>query len=64
MKEYNARVQYTHLNPVKAGWAARADDWPRSSVHDYTGNVNDAIVTASGLAIDRVLLRADERTRI
>ena len=31
---------------------------------DYTGNVNEASVTASGLAINRVLLPADERTCI
>ena len=64
MKEYNEKVPYIHLNPVKAGWVVRAEDWSWSSVHDYTGNVSDAPVTPSGLAIDRVLLPADERTRI
>ncbi len=49
VKEYNERVNYIHLNPVKAGLVDRADDWAWSSVHDYTGNVNDAPVTASGL---------------
>ncbi len=64
VKEYNEKVQYVHLNPVKAGLVDRADDWAWSSVHDYTGNVNHAPVTASGLAINRVLLPTDERTRI
>jgi putative transposase len=62
--EYNEKVQYIHLNPVKAGLVKRAEDWPWSSVHDYTGNVNDAPLTGSALAINRVLLPADERTRI
>jgi putative transposase len=62
--EYNEKVQYLHLNPVKAGLVKRATDWPWSSLHDYTGNLNDASLTASGLAINRVLLPADERTRI
>ena len=62
--EYSEKVQYIHLNPVKAGLANRAEDWPWSSVHDYSGNVNEAPGTASGLAIDRVLLPANERTRI
>ncbi|MGO9274680.1 MAG: hypothetical protein ACLQOO_31370 [Terriglobia bacterium] len=39
-------------------------DWPWSSVHDYTGRTNRAPATPSGLAVDRVLLPADEHTRI
>jgi putative transposase len=62
--EYNEKVKYIHLNPVKAGLVNRAEDWPWSSVHDYTGNVNEAPATPSGLAIDRVLLPGDERTHI
>ena len=63
-REYNEKVRYIHLNPVKAGLVNRAEDWPWSSLHDYTGKVNEGPVTASGLAINRVLLPADERTRI
>jgi putative transposase len=62
--EYNEKVQYIHLNPVKAGLLARAEDWPWSSVHDYRGNVSEPPATDSGLAINRVLLPTDERTRI
>ena len=29
------------LNPVKAALVTRPEDWPWSSVHDYTGNVQD-----------------------
>ena len=64
VREYNEKVRYIHLNPVKAGLVKRVEDWPWSSVHDYTGNVNDAPSTASGLAINRVLLSGDEGTRI
>jgi putative transposase len=64
VKEYKERVQYIHLNPVKAGLVSRPEDWPWSSVHDYVGSVNRAPIPPSGLSIDRVLLPADERTRI
>lgn len=64
VKEYNEKVQYVHLNPVNVGLVNRAEDWPWSSVHDYTGSVNQALQTASGLAVNRVLLPAEERTRI
>jgi len=64
VKECHEKVQYIHLNPVRAGLASRPEDWPWSSVHDYTGTVNDAPMTPSGLAVDRVMLPADEHTRI
>ena len=40
VREYNERLEYVHLKPVKAGLVSRAEDWPWSSVHDYTGSVN------------------------
>ena len=64
VKEYNEKVQYIHLNPVKAGLARRPEDWPWSSIHDYTESVQRPPATPSGLAIDGVLLPADGRTRI
>jgi putative transposase len=64
VREYHEKVQYIHLNPVKAGLVNRAEDWPWSSVHDYTGNISKASMTTSALAINRVLLPADERTGI
>ena len=64
MKDYNEKVEYIHLNPVQAGSASRAEDWPGSSMHDYTGSVQRPVATPSGLGIDRVLLPAHERTRI
>jgi hypothetical protein len=58
---------------VRRGWA---EDYNRAQVAAstlggigpmvfyYTGNLNDRPVTPSGLSVDRVLLRADEHTRI
>ncbi len=64
VEEYNEKVWYIHLNPVKAGLATRPEDWPWSSVHDYTGSINHAPITSSGLSVDRVSLPAGLRTRI
>ena len=64
VSEYNRKVEYIHLNPVKAGLASRPQDWPWSSVHDYTGTINQAPVTPSGLSVDRLLLPADPHTRL
>ena len=64
VKEYNAKVEYIHLNPVKAGLVARPEEWPWSSVHDYRSSVQRAVATPSGLSVDRVLLPADQSTRI
>ena len=64
MREYHEKVEYIHVNPVKAGLVSRPEDWLWSSVHDYTGNVTDAPVTPSGLSVDRVFLPADPHTRI
>jgi putative transposase len=44
VREYHEKVEYIHLNPLKAGLANRPEDWPWSSVHDYTGTrVFDAV---------------------
>ncbi|MGH9406365.1 MAG: hypothetical protein ACRD3D_11090 [Terriglobia bacterium] len=64
VEEYNAKVEYIHGNPVKAGLVSRPEEWPWSSVDDYTGRVQRPVATPSGLAVDRVLLPANERTRM
>jgi REP element-mobilizing transposase RayT len=64
VKEYYEKVEYIHLNPVRAGLAKRAEDWPWSSVRDYAGSVSGAVSPNRVLAIDRISLPADERTRI
>jgi putative transposase len=64
VKEYCEKVEYIHLNPVRAGLVKHAEDWQWSSVHDYTGSVSTAVSANRTLAVDRVLLPADERARI
>jgi putative transposase len=64
VKEYNEKVQYIHLNPVRASLVKGAEDWPWSSVHDYTGSLSTEVSANRILAVDRVLLPADERARI
>jgi len=49
VREYHEKGEYIHFNPVKAGWVDRPEDWAWSSVHDYTGNLNDRPMTPSGL---------------
>src|ERR1035437_7618065 len=63
VSEYNRKVEYIHLNPVKSGLASRPQDWPWSSVHAYTGTINQAPLTPSGLSVDRVFLPADPPPR-
>ena len=62
VKEYCEKVEYIHLNPVRAGLVKHAEGWPWSSVHDYTGSAQRPAANPSGLSIDRVLLPADGRT--
>ena len=63
-KEDNEKVEYLHLDAVKAGWVSRPEEWPGSSVHDYTGRVQRVVATPTGLCLDRVLLPSDARARI
>ena len=64
VREYYEKVEYIRRNPVQAGLASHAEDWPWSSVHDYTGNIAQPPATPSGLSIDRMLLPGDQKTRI
>lgn len=64
VKEYNEKVEYIHLNPVKAGFVTRPEDWPWSSVHDYTGSWRAAWGPGSPIPVDRIVLPADEQTRL
>ncbi|TKR29828.1 transposase [Luteimonas gilva] len=34
-EDLRRHIDYVHFNPVKHRWAARAVDWPHSSVHRY-----------------------------
>ena len=64
VEEYNEKVEYIHLNPVKAGLVQRAEEWPWSSVREYSGSLQEESTHHPVLPIDRVLLPSDERTRI
>jgi len=64
VKEYWEKVEYIHQNPVRAGLAKRADDWLWSSAREYTGTLQAAANAHPVLSIDRILLPAEERTRI
>jgi hypothetical protein len=64
VKDYYEKVEYIHLNPVRAGLVKRAEDWPWSSAPDYLGSAHLPGSTPSTLTIDQVLLPADPRTRI
>ena len=64
VKEYQDKVEYIHLNPVRGGLVTRPEDWRWSRMRDYTGSVSAPAGTASPLPVDRVLLPADARTRI
>ena len=33
--DFEADVNYVHINPVKHGYVARAIDWPHSTIHRY-----------------------------
>jgi putative transposase len=64
VREYWEKVDYLHQNPVKAGLACRAEDWPWSSVREYSGSVRKAATRHPFLSIDRAQLPADARARI
>ncbi len=64
VKEYNEKVEYIHMNPVKAGLVRRSQDWRWSSVNEYSGRSAAAEKQRCGLIVDRVRLPSDPRTRI
>jgi putative transposase len=42
-KDFEAHVNYVHINPVKHGYVSRAVDWKHSTIHRYikVGIVNE-----------------------
>ncbi len=44
-------VRYIHLNPVRAGMTARADDWPWSGHHEYVTGDRVLVDTAFPLSL-------------
>ena len=64
VNEYHDKVEYIHLNPVKAGLASRSQDWRWSSVNEYSGMSAAEQIRRSGLIIDRVSLPSHLSARI
>jgi putative transposase len=64
VKEYGEKVEYLHLNSVKAGLAGRPQDWRWSSVHEYSGMSAEEQKQRCGLNVDRVLMPSEPRTLI
>ena len=56
VKEYYEKVEYIHLNPVRAGLVKRAVEWQWSSAHDYTGGLSATFRPNRTPAIDHALL--------
>ncbi len=48
-KEYNEKVEYIHLNPVRAGLVSRAEDWSRPAGSSY----NECAGMSAGESVSR-----------
>ncbi len=64
VKEYNEKVEYIHLNPVKAGLVCRPQDWRWSSLKEYSGVSATEQERRCGLTIDRERMPSDPRTLV
>ena len=67
VKEYNEKVEYIHLDPVRAGLVSRPEDWSRpagSSYNECAGMSAEEQKKRCGLMVDRVRMPSDPRARI
>jgi hypothetical protein len=64
VEEYNKKVEYIHLNPVRAGLVSRPEDWRWSSYNEYAGMSAEEQKRRYGLIVDRVRMPSDPRARI
>ena len=64
VKEYNEKVEYIHMNPVRAGLVSRPPDWKWSSFNEYAGMSAGEQKQRCGLTIDRVRIPSDPGTPI
>ena len=64
VKEYNEKVEYIHMNPVRSGLVSHPQDWKWSSYNEYAGVSAAEQKSRCGLIIDRVRMPSDPRTRI
>jgi hypothetical protein len=58
------KVEYIHLNPVRAGLVSRPEDWQWSSYNEYAGMSAEGQYERCGLIADRVRMPSDPRARI
>jgi len=67
VKEYDEKVEYIHLNVVRAGLVSRSEDWSRpagSSYNEYAGMSADEQTGRCGLIVDRVRMPSDPCAQI
>ncbi len=62
--EYAEKVEYIHMNPVRAGLVRRPQDWRWSSANEYSGMSAESQNQLCGLTIDRLRIPSDLNTRI
>jgi hypothetical protein len=58
------RVEYVHLNPVRARLVGHRRDWRWSSFNEYAGMRPEEQLQRCGLTIDRVRISADPPARL
>ncbi|MFI5176417.1 MAG: REP-associated tyrosine transposase [Terriglobia bacterium] len=58
-KEFNERLEYMHLNPVRKGWVVRPQDWRWSSHNNFS--LDPLIVGACPIQVDYIHLSDDYR---
>jgi hypothetical protein len=64
VKEYNEKVEYIQLNPVRAGLASRPVDGRWSSYNEYAGLSAEKQNERCGLIVARVRMPSHPRARI
>jgi len=64
VKEYHEKVEYIHLNAVRAGLVGHPRDWRWSSFNEYAGMRPEEQSQRCALTIDRGRIPADPRTRL
>jgi hypothetical protein len=64
VQEYNEKVEYIHLNPVRAGLVSRPEDWRWSGYNEHAGVSAQEQKRRCGLIVDRMRMPSDPRARI
>jgi putative transposase len=64
VNEYNEKVEYIHMNPVRAGLVRSPQDWAWSIFNEYAGMSAEEQKRRCGSVIDRVRMPSDSGTRI